>query len=180
MTPIDLFSMREHHNRQRILLSFNGPISRSLIEEIGNALRNYLMADEAPMASAIDVFGVYIELTQNIRHYTQLKGWHDQDASATVVVAHDAAGGYVVSAGNIVEQADGEALLARVEALAQLDKAALKARYKEQLRQPRAPEATTGAGLGLIDIARKASAPLQASLQALPDGRAFVSVSAVI
>ena len=42
MDSIDLFSLRTHFNRNRILLSFNGPISRSLIEEIGNALKNYL------------------------------------------------------------------------------------------------------------------------------------------
>ena len=42
MDHIDLFAMREQFNSQQILLCFNGPISRSLIEEIGNALRNYL------------------------------------------------------------------------------------------------------------------------------------------
>ena len=35
METIDLFSLRTHFNRNRILLCFNGPISRSLIEEIG-------------------------------------------------------------------------------------------------------------------------------------------------
>ena len=42
METLDLLAMRESYTRQRILLCFNGPISRSLIEEIGNALRNYL------------------------------------------------------------------------------------------------------------------------------------------
>ena len=36
MTHIDLFELRIHFNQSRILLCFNGPISRSLIEEIGN------------------------------------------------------------------------------------------------------------------------------------------------
>ena len=39
MAPIDMFAMRECYNQQQIMLCFNGPISRSLIEEIGNALR---------------------------------------------------------------------------------------------------------------------------------------------
>ena len=180
MEPFDLFSMRESYNRQQIMLCFNGPISRSLIEEIGNALRNYLAADHAHPSAAMDVFGVYIELTQNIRHYAQQKGWTETDASATVVVARNDAGHYVVSAGNIIEQADGEALLACIDELASLDKAALKARYKEQLRKPREAEAASGAGLGLIDIARKSSAPLQGSLRRLTDGRAFVSLRAEI
>lgn len=41
MAPIDMFAMRECYNQQQIMLCFNGPISRILIEEIGNALRNY-------------------------------------------------------------------------------------------------------------------------------------------
>ncbi|WP_462379529.1 biofilm regulation protein kinase SiaB [Pseudomonas sp. Marseille-QA0892] len=180
MEPLDLFSMRETYNRQQIMLCFNGPISRSLIEEIGNALRNYLAADHANPSSAMDVFAVYIEMTQNIRHYTREKDWSDQEAGATVVVARDDAGRYVVSAGNLIEQADGERLVATIEGLAQLDKAQLKAAYKEQLRKPREEGADSGAGLGLIDIARKASEPLQASLRKLADGRAFISLYAVI
>jgi hypothetical protein len=180
MEPLDLFSMRESYNRQQIMLCFNGPISRSLIEEIGNALRNYLTAEHAPVASSMDVFAVYIELTQNIRHYSRLKDWSDQDAGATVVVARDEQGRYVVSAGNLIEPADGERLLAEVQAMAELDKVQLKALYKTQLRKPREEGASSGAGLGLIDIARKASAPLEASLRQVDAQRAFISLRAVI
>ena len=88
--PIDMFAMRECYNQQQImLLCFNGPISRSLIEEIGNALRNYMTEEQAHPSSAMDVFAVYIEMTQNIRHYTREKNWSDQQAGATVVVSRD-------------------------------------------------------------------------------------------
>jgi hypothetical protein len=181
MEPLDLFDMRERYNRQQIMLCFNGPISRSLIEEIGNALRNYLTADQAHPSSALDVFAIYIEMTQNIRHYARMKNWADQEAGATVVVSRDDAGHYVVSAGNLVDQADGERLVARVESLAGLDKAQLKAAYKEQLRRPREDAAAaSGAGLGLIDMARKTSTPMQATLRNLTDGRAFLSLCAVV
>lgn len=176
----DLFNMRERYNQQRIMLCFNGPISRSLIEEIGNALRNYLQAEHAHPSAAMDVFAVYIEMTQNIRHYVLRKCWEEQEASATVVISHNDEGHYVVSAGNIIEQQDGEQLMARIEALAAMDKVRLKAVYKEQLRKPRDDEASSGAGLGLIDIARKSSVPLQGTLRPLGNGRAFVSMRAVI
>ena len=45
-----------------------------------------------------------------------------------------------------------------------LDKVQLKVAYKDQLRKPRAGDERSGAGLGLRNIARKASAPLSASL----------------
>ncbi len=180
MEPVDLFAMRESYNRQQIMLCFNGPISRSLIEEIGNALRNYLTAEHAHPSSAMDVFAVYIEMTQNIRHYAKVKHWSDQEAGATVVVARDEQGRYVISAGNLIESADGEVLLASISELADLDKAQLKSLYKEQLRKPRDGQLVSGAGLGLIDIARKSSEPLSASLKPVSDGRSFISLRAVI
>jgi hypothetical protein len=177
---MDLLSMRESYQRDRIMLCFNGPISRSLIEEIGKALRNYLDTQQATPSAAMDVFAVYIEMTQNIRHYARRQGYDEQQASATVAVARDDEGRYLVSAGNLVESVDGERLVATVEALAPLDKAELKAAYKQQLRRPRDANGESGAGLGLLDMARKASRPLQASLQTLPDGRSFLSLTATL
>jgi hypothetical protein len=178
MKSPSLYSLRERFNADHILICFNGPISRSLIEEIGNALRGYLQSAESQASAAMDVFGVYVEMSQNIRHYALSHGYDDSAASATVVIANDRPGRYTVSAGNLVELADGVALKARVDALAALDKAQLKAAYKDQLRKPRPAETSHGAGLGLIEIARKACEPLEADLDDLGSGRAFFSLRA--
>ncbi|PMR67786.1 biofilm regulation protein kinase SiaB [Halomonas heilongjiangensis] len=177
---MDLLGMRESYLRQRIMLCFNGPISRSLIEEIGNALRNYLHSQDAAPSAAMDVFAAYIEMTQNIRHYALRQGYDEEGASATVAVARNERGHYVVSAGNLVEREDGERVIATIETLRGLDKQALKQAYKQQLRQPRDAASRTGAGLGLLDIARKSSEPMEASLEPLPDGRGFLSLTAII
>lgn len=173
MISIDLFELQRSFNAQRIMLCFNGPLSASLIEEIGKALRNYLESQTDSATASTDVFAAYIELTQNIRHYNELNQMHE--SPATVVVGRDTQDRYLVCAGNIVVRADGENMLQRVSELAKLDKAQLRQRYKEQLRQARAPDSKSGAGLGLIDLARKASAPIAASLQNAGADRAFLS-----
>jgi len=180
MNAIDLFELRDQFSRRRILLCFNGPISHGLIEELGNALRNYLTAEQVQPSAVMDVFGVYIELTQNIRHYSKARGYDENDSAVTVVVAREDDGRYAVQAGNLVERADGVALLDRVTELAVMDKVELKAAYKEQLRKPREEGALSGAGLGLIDVARKSSQPLAATLSDLGGDRVFLSVRAVI
>jgi hypothetical protein len=180
MTDINLFDLRANFTQNRILLCFNGPISRSLIEEIGSALKNYMQAEQAHLTASTDVFSVYIEMTQNIRHYANARGYDELAGSATVVVARDAQGRYQVQAGNMVDRADGEQLLDRVNALALMDPAQLKTAYKTQLRQPRDQNAASGAGLGLIDIARKSSAPLSAQLSPLDEGHVFFSLCATI
>jgi hypothetical protein len=178
MLAPDLYGLRQHFDQERILLCFNGPISRSLIEEIGNALRNYMKTEQTSPGSAMDVFAVYIELTQNIRHYAGEHQFPGADTATVMVSFRD--GHYHVAAGNMVKQADGDRLLEQVEQLASLDKTELKSRYKQQLRQPRDQDAATGAGLGLIDMARKATAPIQAGLKPLNDGFAFLSISVQI
>src|SRR5699024_5091719 len=91
---MDLLSMRESYQRDRVMLCFNGPISRSLIEEIGKALRNYLDTQQTTPSAALDVFAVYIEMTQNIRHYALRQGYDDELASATIAVARNEQGHY--------------------------------------------------------------------------------------
>ena len=179
-THRSLASLRDFFSSEHILICFNGPISRTLISEIGDALKQHVHACTDDLSSAMDVFSVYIEMSQNIRHYSAACGYREPQSTATVVIAETLDGRYVVSAGNVVEVKDGEAMLERVARLASLDKQQLKSLYKEQLRRPRAPGASTGAGLGLIDVARKASAPLQCSLDPLNAGQVFLTIRATI
>ena len=74
----------------------------------------------------------------------------------------------------------GHTLVQRLQALSQLSSAELKSEYKLQLKKPRDRRLTGGAGLGLIDMSRKASKPLVASLESLDDGKEFYSVYVTI
>jgi len=180
MDQVDVLTLREAFTRQGIMLGFNGPFSATLMEEIGKALRKH-MEGLAESASAVtDVFTAYIELSQNIRHYAASGRVSGAAAEATIIVSRDDDGRYVVSAGNVVLIEDGRALETRIATLAALDKTELKAAFKTQLRAPRDPDAKTGAGLGLIDLARRASRPLSCSIKPLDDALAFFSLRVVI
>ncbi len=180
MSNVDLFNLRQSFDRENFMLSFNGPFSQSLIEELGIALKSYLEAESTSASSTMDVFSVYIEMTQNIRNYTAVKKYSEADASGIVVIGRRDDGHYFVSAGNVVEESDGQKLVERVRALAGLDKAALKAAYKEQLRRPREDGAGTGGGLGFIDMARKAIEPMVCDLRQTDHGRCFFSLHVML
>lgn len=175
-----LFSLREFFCNERILICFNGPISRTLISEIGAALKDHIESTQSCQSAAMDVFSVYIEMSQNIRHYAGRRGYDDQQAAAIVIIAESDPGHYAVSAGNLVEPSDGQVLLGRVQEISQLDKLELKKLYKTQLRAPRSADQSTGAGLGLIEMARKATQPLEARLDPGPGGKLFFSLRAII
>lgn len=179
-TSKSLYSLRDFFMGERTLICFNGPISKNLIGEIGSAIRAHIESSKDCVKSAIDVFSVYIEMSQNIRHYMSSRDYSLQDSSAIVMIAENNSNQFVVSAGNIVDQADGQALVARVQELARLDKDCLKFLFKEQLRKPRDKKLLTGAGIGLIDMARKSSEPLQATLEDVGGGRSFFTLRATI
>ena len=178
MTTPDLYDLREIFDRKQIMVCFNGPINAALIEEIGRALRDYLQHQQEAPSAVADIFAVYIEMTQNIRRYADQHPELTGAANAAIVVSRED-GHYVISAGNVVAPQDGRELVRRVEELAAMDRSALKALFKTQLRQPR--EALNGsAGLGLIDMARKASSPLAATLRDIDSGRSFLSLRVML
>lgn len=174
----DIYALREIFNRERIMLCFNGPITAALIEEIGVALRRHMEGLAESSSAVSDVFSVYIEMTQNIRRYVQD---HPDLAleTASLFVSRDDTGHYVISAGNVVTLPDGEALVERIKALAPLTKEELKRSFKTQLRQPRGT-LNGSAGLGLIDMARKATQPLFAALRPLEKDLSFFSLRVVL
>lgn len=180
MQNFDLLSLRQDFIEKQILLCFNGPISSGLIQELGEALKNYLAAERVAPSTSMDVFSVYIELTQNIRHYARAQGYNELLSAATVVVGKDQDQAYQVLAGNIVEPEDGEKICQRIRELAALDKDELKVLYKKQLRMPRDSENSTGAGLGLIDVCRKSSKPITCQLVPTDYGKAFLSILATL
>jgi len=174
----DLIDLRRSLSREGALICFNGPFSHSIIEELGKAVKQYLESQDLQRGAMMDVFSVYIEATQNVRNYVGRSGLETSGRGAVnegIIVIGREGDRYVVSSGNHVWAADGEALAERLVLLQGLDKGGLKTLYKEQMRRE-LPPGSLGAGLGLIDMARKAAAPLVFSLTPDGDGLLFFSL----
>lgn len=172
-----LVELQEFCRDQEILICLNGPNSQSLIEEVGKALRHHI-AGQTETSTAMDVFSTYIEMSQNMRNYSEARHYNQSESNATVIIASRPPGHYSVSAANLVELEDGLVLIGRIAELSSLDKPQLKQLYKQQLRD--GAHESGGAGLGLIEMARRASEPMEASLEERPEGRAIFSLRVTI
>ncbi len=164
----DIAQLRTIFDRQGILIAFNGAFTHSLIEELGNAAKTYLQAEKIAPQQVIDVFAVYVEQTQNVRNYSVRRELKKRGKDAAIVVIGYEDKRYTVSAGNYILKSDVPDLKSRLDTLSGLDKKGLRKAYKEQLRRDHPPEAT-GAGLGLLDIARRATAPMEYHFDAVDD-----------
>ena len=165
-----------------ILISFSGRLSQGLIEEYGEAVKKYLEVEDRPQNQIYNTFSVFIEQTQNIKNYCTLKAESDHYetiAQSSIVTIGKTDNGSYVCSGNLIENNDGGPLAAYLDYIIQQDKTGLKTMYKEKLKQAVSPD-STGAGLGLIDMARKAASPLEYSIVDLNGGLSFFTLKAIV
>jgi hypothetical protein len=182
MHKISLLSLHRQFEDANIQICFNGPLSHRIIEELGLAVRRYLENETPGSEKMMDVFSVYIEQTQNVRNYArgqQTEMQNDKIYNAITLMIGREENSYVVMSGNVVNKNDLEKLTNKIDLLRSLDMAGLKALYKEQRRKPVTDNAP-GAGLGLIDMARKSSQPLAYEVQEIDNKTAFFTLKAVV
>jgi len=175
----NLMALRENFSGDGILICFNGPFTHSIIEEIGNAVKRYLEGETGGHGSVIDVFAVYIEQTQNVRNYIARQKIQDQGRNAAIVVISSTDSAYIVCSGNVIRKEDVGALAAHIEEINGQDKDGLKRMYKETLRRERKSE-DLGAGLGLIDMARRSKRKLEYSFKEMDDSYSFFTLEVAV
>jgi len=165
-----------------ILISFSGRLSQQLIEEYGDAVKTYLESESRPKNEVFHIFSIFIEMTQNIKNYCTFKAnspSYDQIAQSSIVTIGKDDQGTYICAGNLIEHTEVPQLGERIEELTRLDKDELKSLYKQRLKSSD-PKDGEGAGIGLIDMARKASFPIQYSLTNHTDHLSFFTIKAVV
>lgn len=165
-----------------ILISFSGRLSQQLIEEYGEAVKTYLENEDRPKNEIFHIFSIFIEQTQNIKNYCTRKTdseLFERISQSCIVTIGKAEDGNFICSGNLVANDDLQRLVANVQPLVDLPKEELKKLYKEKLKEPILPPGDS-AGLGLIDIARKAVRPLEYSVTRLDDHVSFFTLRAVV
>jgi len=179
---INLIDVQKALQKYGILISFCGRFSQEIIEELGDAVKKYLETESLSQNDTYNVFSIFIEQTQNIKNYSASKSRcpiGEKIANSGIVTIGKSEYGYFVSSGNIMDSKDAYALTAKLDIVSALDKIGLKKLYKEQMKKGMLID-STGAGLGLTDMARKASRPLEYSLVKLDEEFHFFTLKVSI
>ncbi|WP_449225612.1 SiaB family protein kinase [Azospirillum argentinense] len=166
-----------------IIFSFSGYLSEGILYSLGEALREKMTLEETDGPTVRRVFAVFVEQMQNIIRYSAEKvtGAREKavELSAGMVTIGMEGGKVFIVCGNTVYNADVPRLRDRLEHLKSLDKDAIKTYYREQLRE--APEeGARGANIGLIEIARRASEPIEYDFLEMDEGKSFFCLKARI
>ena len=172
----------EKLEKEGVILYFNGPVTQGVVEGLARLMRRKMASEDLGMKTARTVFTLLVEQMQNIVRYSAEREETERDEGGVghglVIVGRERDGRMYVACGNRIRTEDGPRLTERIERVRGMSKEDLKAYYKERLRCEPDPD-SRGAGLGFIEMARKAGGPLDFSIMDLEGGTSFFSMKVV-
>ncbi|WP_018141045.1 SiaB family protein kinase [Thioalkalivibrio sp. ALJ7] len=185
-TPLiaeEVLDFQQNMTRRGIIFSFTGYISEGILKALGDALRQKIRLESTDTKTVNRVFSVFVEQVQNIIRYSAERIEHDAEppielSSGMITVGSDQ-GRFFVICGNVIGRKDADTLAVRLRELAGMDSAELRRFYKEKLREP-PDEGSKGGSIGLIEIARRASEPIQFDFQHISDAQSYFVLKAYI
>lgn len=156
MDAAKLLVYYQNAKTDRIVLSFMGIVTQEIMVEYGKLIQQQ---EGLSLNSRQILFGTFIELAQNIIRYSaERAGPADERRGVGLVLVSEQDASFTVSSGNLVSPATARGLAAQLSQLAGLSAEELKQLAKER-RRAGPPAGSKGAGLGLIEMARRAARP---------------------
>ncbi len=157
----------------QINLIYEGEVTHQITKAFTALTEENMAKDAEPNALQMKVFHIIVESLQNIsKHAQNLKGVKDDLKGIGTFLVAKSLTDYFIIAGNIVHSEDLGTMKDLLQKINKLDKKGLKLLHKEQMKQGKISE-RGGAGLGLIDIARKSGNPLSYEFKQIGDDAYF-------
>jgi len=150
-----------------ISIIYSGPLWAEGIDGMAEFLQKRLDMDDMSLSASQSVFSVFVEQMNNMLMYSADKERHERPETGTVEKAsgifvlgnHDKS--YYVQTGNVIKNSSVGLLKDRIDYLNTLDKKELRELYKEQIKTENNNPESKGAGLGLTEIARRATSKIE-------------------
>lgn len=180
---LNTLDIKDYYHRTQsdsVVMAYKGGASGALLTSMMSVAESRLSEVEPKSGLRKRVFSILVEMLQNIYHHfgnidaTQLAA----DDSIVFVVWKDESA-YVLVTGNYILANDVPNLQRRIDETNALNAEELKAKYREVLDNGDI-SAKGGAGLGIIDIARKSGGKLDYEFKPCNDKYSFFSLTVKI
>jgi len=181
-----LFDFRAVLQQEGIIFAYSGYVTEPVLQGVGEALKQKLVIQDADTKTIRSVFAIFVEQMQNMIRYSAEKIPPQMEIEARIelrygvlTIGQEESGHYVVRAGNLVLRSDVERMRRRLSEISEMNKEQLKVAYKEHLKgEP--DEFSKGAGIGFIEIARRASKPIRFDFIDVDGEHAFFALKACV
>jgi len=177
---LEFYNMTKKYNLEII---YSGALWADGIEGIGEILRKRMAFEEMSLSASQAVFSVFVEQMNNMLMYSEEKQKvENRPAGVPKGVFLLGARGrvYIAQSGNVMKNENVESLKNRIDHLNTLDKTSLRKYYKEQIRRESKKLENKGGGIGLIEIAKRASSPISYDFKPYSEGLTFFTMCVTI
>ncbi len=164
INPINIKEINTSDSKSEMIFAFNGVVTQDLIVTLGETIRGELSLYTKPHL-VNRVFATFIEMAQNVMHYSDEKFYFDQKSygkGQLILIKNN--DGFEIVIINRVNETQKKALVKKVELVNKMNKNELKDLYIKTRRQ-KSIDSAKGAGLGFIDIARRSGLPLNVDFE---------------
>jgi len=183
MADLDkIHEIQDALNNEQIIFCYAGYITEDVLLSVGNTIKQKLEVVQADRNASRAIFAIFVEEAQNVIRYSKAVLGDEADEEADVLRRGFLAVGktderYFVCCGNLIQRADVERLEGHLKHIKSLDADGLKALYKKTLRDD-PPEGSKGAGVGFVDIARRAKGGFDYRFKDVDDTHAYFYLNA--
>lgn len=181
-----MLDFRKYLDEHGIIFCYSGFMTEDTLVGIGDAIKKKLALDETDRQTTRVVFSVFVEQVQNVIRYSAERQTKEE-APVVETEAEEIRSGIIalgreddhifITCGNMVCSDDVPRLSENLRAIQQMDKKELKALWKKTLRDGR-PEGSKGAGVGFVDIARRARGGFDFEFTEVNDREHFFTIKA--
>ena len=184
MLAQEMYKFRGYLQEQGIIFCYSGYMTEEVLTGVGNAIKKKLELEQTDRMVAKGLFSIFVEQVQNVIRYS---AEHvppeivepNAELRYGVLTVGTENERYFVSCGNLIKRKDVERLGSALDHIKTLDKDGLKALYKETLKGE-TPEGSKGAGVGFIDIARRANNGFDFDFTAVDEGHSYFCLKAYV
>jgi hypothetical protein len=182
MAELELLAYYKKMCERNIVLDFQGAISQDMVVGMAELLRSKFSQELGKTNIVKKLFAIFIEMAQNIASYSTERVYLDNrhgDVGAGIIVVTEEDKMYTITSGNLVKKKSIPKIIEHCRRINQMDKEELKQFYKSRIKRSR-EKGKKGAGVGLIDIARKSGNPIQYKATPLDTIHSFFVLSVKI
>jgi len=179
---IDLKEYKGLLNKLNIDIIYSGPMWQEGIKGIADMVKTRLLIDDVAENAAKSIFSVFVEQITNVLMYSVEKKHFPQpdknrtDISVGMLILGLTERTYFIQTGNAVQNKSMEWIKSIIDHLNTLDKKALRQFHRERLVAENDNPESRGAGLGLIEIARRATSPIAYKFEPMDNGISYFTL----
>jgi len=182
MAELELLEYYKKMCERNIVLDFQGAISQDMVVGMAEIIKNKFSQELGKTNMVKKLFSIFIEMVQNIASYSAERVYLNKktgDVGAGIIVVMEKNKDYIITSGNLVKSESIPKIMKHCQRINRMEKKDLKQLYKTQIKSSR-EKGKKGAGLGLIDIARKSGNQIRFEVTAVDDTHSFLVLSVKI